>query len=473
MEEQLSDSYAENVRRFDEVLGVGRSCDVVSRDFFIGGRRGRIWLIDGYGRDTVLERMGAFWLSLTAEDLEPLTEMQDFADRFISYSETSVSSDAEDIVTSVLLGMTLLLIDGIRGAALMDAKEYPGRSVGEPADGKVLRGSHDGFIEASVPNLALLRRRIRDPHLTMEAHKVGSRSRTDAVLCYLDDKVDQKLLTDLRTKLGNIQVQSLTMAQESLAEAIRPKQWYNPFPKVRYTERPDSAAASILEGNIVVVVDNSPSVMILPTTFFDFTQEANEYYFPPIIGGYLRLLRIVVFLISLLITPSWYLMVREPGRLPSWLEFLSSPEPAALGLLWQLLVVEFLVDVLKLASLNTPDSLSNSFSMLGALILGDFAVQAGWLGPEVLVYMAFVSVASFAQPSYEMGYAFKLLRVALLLVTAAFDVWGFVLGTLGILVLLATTKPLAGRGYLYPLIPFNGEALRRLLFREPISRSNT
>ena len=223
----------------------------------------------------------------------------------------------------------------------------------------------------------------------------------------------------------------------------------------------------------MVLVDNSPSVMILPTTFFDFTQEANEYYFPPLVGSYLRLLRIIVFLISMFITPAWYLMVNEPGRLPEWLEFLSSPEPASLGLLWQLLVVEFLIDVLKLASLNTPDSLSNSFSMLGALILGDFAVQAGWLGPEVLVYMAFVSVAGFAQPSYEMGYAFKLLRVALLLVTAAFDVWGFVLGVLGILALLVTTKPMVGKGYLYPLIPFNGKALRRLLMREPISRDNT
>mgnify|MGYP002518935193 CR=1 FL=1 len=126
-------------------------------------------------------------------------------------------------------------------------------------------------------------------------------------------------------------------------------------------------------------------------------------------------------------------------------------------------VVEFLVDVLKLASLNTPDSLSNSFSMLGALILGDFAVQAGWLGPEVLVYMAFVSVAGFAQPSYELGYAFKLLRVVLLLLTAAFDFWGLALGTLGIVLLLVTTKPLVGKGYLYPLFPFNGRALRRLL----------
>jgi stage V sporulation protein AF len=345
--------------------------------------------------------------------------------------------------------------------------------VDEPLDGKVLRGSHDGFIEAVVPNMALLRRRIRDPQLTMEGHKLGTRSHTDAVLCYLEDRVDRALLAELREKLMSIDVRSLSMAQESVAEAIRPKQWYNPFPKVRYTERPDCAAASIMEGSIVLMVDNSPSVMILPTTFFDFTQETNEFYFPPLVGTYLRLLRIAVFLISLFITPVWYLMVSQPGRLPAWLAFLSSPEPASLGLLWQLLAVEFLIDVLKLASLNTPDSLSSSFSMLGALVLGDFAVQAGWLGPEVLVYMAFVSVAGFAQPSYEMGYAFKLLRVALLLVTAAFDVWGFALGTIGIVVLLATTKPLIGTGYLYPLIPFNGKALRRLLLREPISRDNT
>ena len=281
------------------------------------------------------------------------------------------------------------------------------------------------------------------------------------------------LLDELRHKLQNIQANSLTMAQESVAEAIRPKQWYNPFPKVRYTERPDTAAACVMEGSIILMVDNSAAVMILPTTFFDFTQEANDFYFPPLVGTYLRVLRVTVFLISLLITPAWYLMVSSPGRLPSWLDFLSSPEPAALSLLSQLLVVEFLIDVLKLASLNTPDTLSNSFSMLGALILGDFAVQAGWLGPEVLVYMAFVAIANFTQHSFEMSYACKLCRMALLVMIWLFDWWGFALGIVGILVLIATTKPLVGRGYLYPLIPYDGKKLRALLHRRPISRENT
>lgn len=471
--EKISNDYRENVRVLDGLLGVGRSCDMVSRDYLIGGRRARLWVVDGFGSDSILERMGAFWLTLKPENVVGLTEMQDFLDRYITFSESNVTFDISDAVTSVFLGKSLLAVEGLAGVALMDAKGYPSRSVHEPPDGKVLRGSHDGFVEAVVLNMALLRRRIRDPHLTMEGHKVGSRTHNDAVLCYLDDRVDQDLLRKLRGKLLGLDVRSLSMAQESLAEAIRPKQWYNPFPKVRYTERPDAAAASIMEGSIVLMVDNSPSVMILPTGFFDFTQESNDYYFPPLVGTYLRVLRVTVFLLSLFITPAWYLMVSEPNRLPGWLNFLSSPEPVSLSLLSQLLVVEFLIDVLKLASLNTPDSLSNSFSMLGALVLGDFAVQAGWLGPEVLVYMAFVSVAGFAQPSYELGYAFKLLRVALLLVTAVFDVWGFCLGVVGIFVLLCTTKPLVGKGYLYPLVPFNGKALLRLLVREPISRDNT
>ena len=366
--EKISNDYRENVRVLDGLLGVGRSCDMVSRDYLIGGRRARLWVVDGFGSDSILERMGAFWLTLKPENVVGLTEMQDFLDRYITFSESNVTFDISDAVTSVFLGKSLLAVEGLAGVALMDAKGYPSRSVHEPPDGKVLRGSHDGFVEAVVPNMALLRRRIRDPHLTMEGHKVGSRTHNDAVLCYLDDKVDQDLLRKLRGKLLGLDVRSLTMAQESLAEAIRPKQWYNPFPKVRYTERPDAAAASIMEGSIVLMVDNSPSVMILPTGFFDFTQESNDYYFPPLVGTYLRVLRVTVFLLSLFITPAWYLMVSEPNRLPGWLNFLSSPEPVSLSLLSQLLVVEFLIDVLKLASLNTPDSLSNSFSMLGAFI---------------------------------------------------------------------------------------------------------
>lgn len=471
--EQLTQDFAANRKIFDQLLGVGRNYDIISREFLVGGRRAKIWVLDGYGEDSVLERMGAFWLDLTPEKMAPIQQMQDFVDQFITFCEVNVSTDCEDIVTSVLMGKTLVLMENVSGAALIDVKSYPARGVEEPADGKVLRGSHDGFVETLLHNTALIRRRIRDPKLTMENHKVGHRSKTDIVLCYLEDRVDQKLLQEVREKVTHLDVNSVAMGQESVAEAMMAPQWYNPFPKVRYTERPDAAAASVMEGEILLLVDNSPSVMILPTTFFDFTQEANDFYFPPLVGSYLRIIRVIVFLLSLIITPIWYLLASHPEDLPPYLEFLRVQEPSGVPLLLQLVIVEFLVDILKLASLNTPSSLANSFSMLGALILGDFAVQARWLVPEVLVYMAFVAIATFAQPSFELGYAFKLIRIVILVLIALMEWWGFWIGIVGAILLIITTKPLAGPGYLYPLYPFNGKALYRLLLRHPISRHNT
>ena len=228
-----------------------------------------------------------------------------------------------------------------------------------------------------------------------------------------------------------------------------------------------------MEGDIVLLVDNSPSVMLLPTSFFDFMEEANDYYFPPLVGTYLRYLRMAVMILSLLITPLWYLLTKDPSRLPESLSFIAPEEAGSVPLLVQMLLVEFVVDLLKLAALNTPDALSSSFSMLGALILGDFAVQARWLVPEVLVYMAFVAIANFAQPSFELGYALKLTRVVFLILIALLDVWGLVLGMVLLFVMLLTTKPILGRGYLYPLIPFDAKALGRLLVRQPISRRNS
>ena len=470
---RISSNYEENVQWFNDVLGAGRSCDMVCRDLYVGGRRARFWVIDGFGGDAILERMGAFWLSLQPEAVQGLTEMQQFADRYVTFMEVNVSYDRDDIVTSVLMGKSLLVMEGLSGAALIDAKEYPSRSVGEPPDGKVLRGSHDGFIEAVVPNMAMLRRRIRDSQLTLESLQVGTRSRTDVVLCYMENRVDRKLLDQLRKKLEAMDVGSTAMSQESVAEAIAPPQWWNPFPKTRYTERPDVAAASVLEGDILLMIDNTPAVMLLPCSLFRFLEEVNDYYFPPLVGTYLRIVRVIVLLLTLFVTPLWYLLVKSPDTLRQSLHFLLIEDEYYVPLILQLLLVEFIIDVLKLASLNTPDVLSNSFSMLGALILGDFAVQARWLVPEVLVYMAFVAIANYAQHSYEMGYAVKLCRMALLLLIWLFDWWGFIGGILGILALIASTRPLIGKGYLYPLIPFNGKDLWALLHHRPIDRNNS
>lgn len=471
--EQLTDDFARNVKEIDTRLGVGRNYDVISRYLMIGGQRAKFWVVDGYGTDAVLEQITAVLLSVDPAAMSGLSGMEQFAQRFVTFCETDVGRDCEEITTSVLLGKTLLLVEGLGGGVLMDAKSYPTRGVKEPESSKVLRGAHDGFVETLMFNTALIRRRVRDPKLIMESHRVGTRSRTDVVICYLEDKADPQQLEDLRKKLKNIDENSLSMSQESVAEAMMKRKWYNPFPRVRYTERPDVATACVMEGDILLLVDNSPAVMLLPTTFFDFLQGINEFYFPPLVGSYLRLVKVFIFFLSLFIMPLWYLLTRNPEEFPKALQFMAVDEETGVPLLVQILLMELLIDLLKLASLNTPDTLSNAFSMLGALILGDFAIKAHWLVPEVLVYMSFTSISSFAQPSYELGYAFKMMRVAMLLLIAALSWWGFALGVGLMFFLLYTTKPIIGRGYLYPLIPFCAKDFAQLFYRRPISRKNT
>ena len=470
--ERLTGHFELDVRTLDALLGVERCFDMIARDLVAGGRRCRLYVVDGYGDDAVLERMIGFWLALPST--ADAADAQTFIDRYVTFSEVNAEADLRQTATAVFLGKTLLLAEGYGECILIDAKSYPSRGVEEPSSGKVLRGAHDGFIETLVQNAALLRRRIRTPQLTLEGHKISEKSRADVVLCYLEDKVDRALLARVRAKLAAIDADSISMSQESIAESMMDqRQWFNPFPRVRYTERPDAATASIMEGSIIVLVDNSPAAMILPTRFFDFVQEANDFYFPPLVGSYLRILRVVVFLLTLFITPVWYLLVQNPDLPNSALGFLAVTSECEVPILAQLLLTEFIVDLLKLASLNTPSVFSNSFSMIGALVLGDFAVQAHWLVPEVLAYMAFVAIANFAQPSYELGYAFKLLRLVLLVSSAALGWVGLALGTLLIIVLLVTTRPIAGGHYMYPIYPFNWHALRALLIRRPIAPDNT
>ena len=463
--------YDTRTAQLDDLLGVGRNFDMVGREVSVGGRRARLWVVNGYAEDALIERMIGRLLAVGS--LKGVPDLAAFLAAYVTVPDAAAVTEVHDMVMGVFAGKTLLVIDGYDGGILLDAKEYPTRSVQEPDTSKVLRGSHDGFVESIMANAALLRRRIRDPALTLERYQVGGRSQTDVALVYMAGEANEKYLEQLRQKLKAIDVGSISMSQESIAECIVPKQWWNPFPKIRYTERPDVATASIMEGSILLMIDNTPSVMLLPTTLFSFAEEINDYYFPPLIGTYLRIIRLVVLFLTVFITPLWYLLVKNGDILPGELEFLLVEDEYFVPLIVQLLLVELIVDILKLASLNTPDALSNSFSMLGALILGDFAVQARWLVPEVLVYMAFVAVAGYAQHSYEMGYACKLVRMVLLILIWLWDSWGFAIGVIGAVVLIASTKTVIGKGYLYPLIPFNGKKLMRLLRRRPINKDNT
>ncbi len=463
----LSGDFFSDVAMMDGILRVNDSFDLIKRPMNIGGAHIVMYYIDGFVKAETMQKLMTHLLSVKDFGDGTASAAQAFAEKSLPAVEVDVTDSVDTLVLMVMSGCTAFLCDGFgKNAIVIDSRTYPAREASEPENDKVMRGSRDGFVETLIFNTAMIRRRIRDTSLTVRYMNIGESTRTDVALCYMEGKADMDYVAELTEKLNGLRVKSLVLGHRSLAESLIPKGWLNPFPKIRETERPDAAAATILEGGIVLLIDNSPEAMIFPTTIFDFLQETDDYYFPPLTGTYFRILRHLIFWMTVIITPLWYLALMNESILPDWLAFVVPKDPGALPILFQLYLTEFALDGLKLASLNTPNILSNSLSVVGGLLLGDFAVTVGWLSPDVILYMAFVAIANFTQSSYELGYSFKYLRMITLALTALFGVWGFAGGLIAGGVLLATTKTANGkRRYLYPLIPFNGKALARLLFR--------
>lgn len=467
---RLSESYRENVMQLDRLLRVDENFDMLKKILKVGDDELTFYYLDGFVKDGVMQKL---MLSLSSQKgicpdkSSGEAAAYEFMRSYVVYVETDVTQSLDLMITTVMSGGTLMLGSRFGSyAILIDSRSYPARETTEPQNDRVMRGPRDGFVETLISNTALIRRRIRDTSLTMQYVSVGNESKTDVVVCYLADRANKEYVSSLEEKLKSLKVSSLTMGHQSLAESLIKSRWYNPFPKIRITERPDVAAAQIYEGSVILLIDTSPQAMILPTSIFDFLQETNDFYFPPLTGSYLRTVRHIIFWLTLFLIPVWYLMTKYPEYTPKFLSFALPKEPGLLPIIAQLLIVEFVVDGLKMASMNTPDMLSNSLSVVGGLILGDFAVGLGWLIPEVIILTAFVAIANFSQRSYELGYAFKFLRIMLLILSGIFGIWGFLVGIALIITLLATNKTINGEcKYLYPLIPFNGKALATVLFR--------
>lgn len=460
----MTASLPENMKYINKRLSVDTNFDVVYRVIHIGGREACIYFIDGFCKDEIMQKMLQHFMSLKPEDMP--ADIHGLAKKNVPYIEVDLHDQWEKIIYFIMSGVFALFIDGYDRCLLIDSRTYPARGVEEPEKDKVLRGSKDGFVETVVFNTALIRRRIRSTELRMEMLQAGNSSKTDIVLCYMDNRVDHVFLNQIKERIQNIQVDALTMNQESLAECLYKKKWYNPFPKFKFTERPDTAAAQVLEGDIVILVDNSPSAMITPTSIFDVVEEADDYYFPPITGTYLRLSRFLIAILTYALTPTFLLMMQRQEWIPAGFEFIILKEPSNLPLIWQFLILELAIDGLRLAAVNTPNMLSTPLSILAALVLGEFSVNSGWFNSEVMLYMAFVALANYTQASYELGYAIKFMRIINLILTAIFGLWGYIGAILLFIVAIVTNKTVSGQSYIYPLFPLDLQKLSNRFIRK-------
>ena len=367
----------------------------------------------------------------------------------IPYTEVELIEDFDQVLKNLFSGVTCLFVDGYEGAIAIDCRTYPARSVEEPDKDKSLRGSRDGFVETVVSNTAMIRRRIRSEHLVMEMQEVGDSSRTDIAICYMKDRVNKEILCDLRQKVLSIRTDDLRMNQQSLAECLMKRKWYNPFPKFKFTERPDTAAACLFEGKVVLLVDNSPSAMILPTSILDVIEEANDYYFPTLTRVYLKSARGLISFLTIFLTPVFLLLMQNLNWLPKMFAFVAVKDMINIPLIFQLLILEIAIDGLRLAALNTPSMLSTPLSVIAGLVMGEFSVKSGWFNSVVMLYMAFVAVANYTQPNFELGYALKFMRLQLLILTALFNWIGFLIGCIVVVCSICFNKTLSGWSYLH------------------------
>lgn len=443
---KLSISFEENIRYMNEILPVTESFDMIRRDIIIGGKTSVFYYIDGFIKDEVMLKIMDSFLSVTEEDMPQ--DAEGFIRKHVPYVEVDIAEDFDTVIRNVLSGPACLFIEGYRECIILDCRTYPARSVDEPDKDRSLRGSRDGFVETIVFNTALMRRRIRDPHLVMEMTEAGQASRTDIAICYMSDRVDRELLDNLKQRICSLQLGDLRMNQQSLAEALFKRKWFNPFPKFKYTERPDTAAACLLEGKVVILVDNSPSAMILPTSILDMIEEANDYYFPTVTAVYLKVTRSIITIATVFFTPLYLLFMQNLDWLPDVFEFVAVRDTVNIPLIFQFLLLEISIDGLRLAAMNTPTMLSTPLSVIAGIVMGEFSVQSGWFNSEVMLYMAFVAVANYTQPNFELGYALKFMRLILLILTALFDLYGFIAGCILVLCFLAFNKTLSGRNYL-------------------------
>ena len=462
MDINMSSEYTTGLRN---ALPIGQSFDVKERVASIGGRECSFYFIEGFIKSEVMEQMFHMFFSVTEKEMEALKSTQEFLKTQLPYAQAVLETDLNNMIKSILTGLTVMVIDGFNEAIVMDLRTYPVRSVEEPDKERSLRGPKDGLVETILFSTNMIRRRIRDPRLIFEMMTVGSTSKTDVSIAYLNGVADGKMVEKIRSSIKGIKVDTLTVGEQSIVEEMTKSKWINPFPKVRYTQRPDVISAHLTEGKVAIIVDNTPTALLIPTSIFDFLQDTDDYYFPVLTGNYFRLTRMINMVAVLFLTPVYLLMAE--GDIPTYqgLKFFFPDEGYAIPLFLQFLILEFAIDALKLASLNTPSSLGTSLSVIGALIMGQFSIDAGWFIPQTILCMAVLALASFTQPSIELGYAIKFMRVLMLIGAAVYGVWGALIGLALNIILLMSTKSIVGTSYLYPLIPFDGKVLRRLVLR--------
>lgn len=467
---RVSKHYQENLDFLNELLNVPENFDVILREMRIGSKKIALYSLNGMVSTQAISHILQVLVELERQELAVNALEKLVKERIVGLQVTETGT-MDKVLYFILAGTIAILVEGQERAIIVDVRTYPGRQPQEPDIERVTRGSRDGFTETLTFNTALIRRRLRDPRLRMKLLQVGSRSKTDVCIIYIDDITNMGMVKEIEEDIQAIKIDGIPMAEKSVEEFILGSKYWNPYPRVRYTERPDVAAIHLLEGHVVIIVDTSPSVIIAPATLWHHVQHAEEYRQEPAVGTYLRWVRFLGIWISVFLMPLWLAAASNPDILPPALDFLKVEETGKLSLFVQVVLAEIAIDLVRMAAIHTPSPLATALGLIAVFMIGDFAIKVGLFTPEVVVYISFVAVGVFATPSYEFAQANRLARFFLVILAGFFNFLGFIVGSLLLFILLLRTKSF-GVPYLWPLIPLDIKALGTIIVRNPVPIKN-
>ena len=420
---------------------MNNSYDLKHRILNFKGRLVHLYFLASLSNDVLISRLVEGIENREGKDLENCINMGDVE---------IVSTNQIQKIQRAVLGGNSALFDG-EITYLMDTKNFPNRAIQEPETEKSVRGAKDGFNESILNNTGLIRRRIRSPELCFHLTTMGTQNPIDIAVAYLEDKVDRQVLQQLLTRISQVQTQEFIMTDRAIEEVLL-NQGYNPFPLVRYSERPDIVATHIQHGYIAIICDTSSSIVMLPTTLFEILEHVEEHRQTPLIGTFIRFIRMTAVFLSIYLVPIFALS-------SSFLQWDYS-------FFIQILIMELSIELLRIATVHTPQSLSNAMGLIAAILLGEFAIQLGFFSEDILMFCAIGTVGGFATPNYELSLTNKYIKIMMIISVMLLNIYGFILFNLIFWISLARIKTF-GVSYLYPLYPFRGKELLRFFIRQP------
>lgn len=473
--EPLKENLQENINKIKTTLG--HSEDIIVREIKLGEERPiniALFYTDGLAdtqaiQDFIMEPLmldmrGTKWERKIVAGHDPLDMLQEF---ILSVGDIQPITDYDELFTALLSGSTIFLLEGCSKGFSIGLTAWEDRGVTEPSAQTVIRGPREGFSETLRTNTALIRRKIKDQHLWLESKQIGRRTKTNVSIMYIKGVANDKIVQEVHARLDRIDIDGI-LESGNIEELIQDEA-YSPWPTVYNTERPDVVAAGLLEGRIAILVDGTPFVLLVPALFIQYFQAAEDYYHRSDFG-LIRMLRYLCFFTALL-APSLYIAIttyhQEMLPTPLLISLAAQREGVPFPAFIEALMMEVAFEILREAGVRMPRAVGQAISIVGALVIGQAAVEAGIVSAAMVIVVSITAIANFVLPSFNIAIVVRMLRFTFMGLAAAFGLFGILVGLIAMLLHLSSLRSF-GVPYMSPFAPFILSEQKDGIFRAPI-----